>query len=91
MQQRSEYTFSLVREAIGYPIPSLAPSPISEPEKSRILDVNAVDLKLQGKTGKRVAFNEIVVLYREVEEELEYLDDEMECFGGCGVEFGDID
>jgi hypothetical protein len=95
MQQRSEYTFSLLREATGYRIPSPVPSPAPESEKFLTLDVNALGLKLQEKKGRRVVFNEIVVLYREVveEPEPEYLDEDRdwEGLGDFDDEFGGVD
>lgn len=78
LQQRSEYTFSLLREATGFRIPSPSPSPVLEPQSKFLrLDVDEFGLKKKERTGRRVVFNEIVILYREVvEDEEDSSDDE---------------
>jgi hypothetical protein len=98
MQQRSEYTFSLLREATGFRVPSPVQSLVPEPQqKVESLGVDAVGIKFQ-EQKRRVVFNEIVVLYREVIEEpepdQEYLDDleeRWEHFRDFDEDFGGVD
>lgn len=88
MGERSQYTFSLLREATGFRVPS----PIPEPEeKFPSLDVDALGIKSTERTGKRVVFNEIVTLYREVVDEPEYLDEDREYFRDFEGDFGGVD
>jgi hypothetical protein len=79
LQQRSEYTFSRLCEATGFRLPSPLPSPNLEPQSS-FLNFGAGGLKRKEKegTGKRVVFNEIVILYREVVEDSDDDDSERE-------------
>ena len=85
MAERSQYTFSLLCEATGFRLPS----PVPEPQ-SKFLGLEADGLKLKEKKGRRVVFNEIVILYREVvEEDPEALDQEREYFRDFDNSFED--
>jgi hypothetical protein len=88
IRERSEYTFSLLREATGFRLPS----PIPEPQaKFLSFDIDSRGLKVKEKKGKRVVFNEIVTLYREVVDEPEELDEDGEYFGDFDDNFDGID
>jgi len=76
LQQRSEYTFSLLREATGFRLPSPTPSPVLEPQAQfSTFGNNALGIELKANTSKKVVFNEIVILYREVVDESEGMSD----------------
>jgi hypothetical protein len=64
MAESSQYSFSLLREAIGFRVPS----PVPEPQ-SKFLSLEIDGLRMKEKKGRRVVFNEVVILYREVVEE----------------------
>lgn len=71
MTERSQYTFSLLREATCFRIPS----PVPEAQE-KLPHLNVQGPAPNEKKGKRVVFNEVVNLYREVVKEPEYLDED---------------
>jgi hypothetical protein len=90
MQQRSEYGLALLREATGCRVPFPEPS-----EKFLSSEIDALGLQIRQK--KRVVFNEVVTLYREVVDEPEVLSDEWDSEYSCSDygdevdEFGGVD
>ena len=80
LKQRSEYTFSLLREATGFRIPSPLPSPLPSPAlgyQAKFSSQDRNDLGLRTKEKRKgVVFNEIVVLYREVVDDFSDLEDD---------------